>query len=84
MKEKLLMDKDYIKVYSGNFIVTQFLVERLKDVEISPIIKDESESGRLAGFGSSIPGFQELFVHSSEIDKAVPVVQSALAEMKIS
>jgi len=78
------MKNDYIKIYSGNFIITQFLIERLKEVGISPIIKDESESGRLAGFGSSIQGFQELFVHQKEIDKAVPVVQSALAEMKIS
>lgn len=78
------MDKDFIKVYSGNFIITQFLVERLKEVDISPIIKDESESGRLAGFGSNFQGFQELFVHENEIDKAVPVIQAALAEMKIS
>jgi hypothetical protein len=84
MKEIKTMENDYIKIYSGNFIIVQFLVERLKDVGISPVIKDESESGRLAGFGSSIQGFQELYVRPDQMDNALPVVQSALAEMKIS
>ena len=78
------MDSDYIKIYSGNFVVVRFLLSRLEEVNITPIIKDETESGRLAGFGSSIQGFQELFVHKNELDKAVPVIQAALAEMKIS
>lgn len=84
MKEIKTMENDYIKIYSGNFIIVQFLVERLKDVGISPVIKDESESGRLAGFGSSIQGFQELYIRPDQMDNALPVVQSALAEMKIS
>ena len=78
------MDSDYIKIYSGNFVVVRFLLSRLEEVNITPIIKDETESGRLAGFGSSIQGFQELFVHKNELDKAAPVIQAALAEMKIS
>jgi hypothetical protein len=37
----------------------------------------------LAGFGASIQGLQELFVHNDELEKAVPVVESALSEMQV-
>ena len=76
------MESHYIKIFTGNFIVVQLLTTKLKEINISPVIKDETESGRLAGFGPPIPGQQELFVHENEIDKAVPIVESALAEME--
>lgn len=66
---------EYIKVYAGNFIIAQLVLERLKEAGIEGIVKDESESGRLAGFGSSIQGFQEIYVHKSEKDTALPIVK---------
>lgn len=76
------METDYIKVYTGSMVVVQLLIDKLQAIGISPIIKDEMESGRLAGFGASIPFQQELYVHQDEIDKTVPVVQAALAEIE--
>ncbi|WP_053991327.1 putative signal transducing protein [Mangrovimonas sp. TPBH4] len=75
-------EDNYIKIFSGNFIMVQLMITRLEEIGIEPIIKDESESGRLAGFGSSIQGFQELYVHKDELDKAVPVVESVRSEMQ--
>ena len=66
---------EYIKVYSGSFVIAQLVLARLKEAGIEGIVKDESESGRLAGFGSSIQGFQEIYVHQSEIKTAVPIVE---------
>lgn len=76
------METHYTKIYTGNFILIQLMVSRLKEIGISAIIKDESESGRLAGFGASIQGLQELFVHNDELDKAVPVIESVRTEMQ--
>ena len=76
------MESHYIKIFTGNFMVVQRIISKLEEVGISPIIKDETESGRLAGFGPPIPGQQEMFVHEDELDKATPIVQSASAEMK--
>lgn len=59
---------NYIKVYSGNFIEVQRIFSILETKNICAIIKDESESGRLAGFGSSLQGFQEIHVHRDELD----------------
>jgi hypothetical protein len=76
------METLYTKIYTGNFILIRLMIERLEHIGITPIIKDESESGRLAGFGAPIQNQQELFVHNDELDKAVPIIQSALAEMQ--
>ncbi|OMP29752.1 MULTISPECIES: putative signal transducing protein [Mangrovimonas] len=77
-----MSEDNYIKIFSGNFIMVQLMMTRLEEIGIEPIIKDESESGRLAGFGSSIQGFQELYVHKDELDKAVPVVELVRSEME--
>ena len=37
---------------------------------IEAVIKDEAESGRLAGFGASSAGQVDLFVHKDEVEKA--------------
>jgi len=73
---------DYIKVFSGSFIIAQLVLDRLKSAGINAIIKDESESGRLAGFGSAIQGFQELYVSKDELDFAVPIVEEVNSELK--
>jgi len=78
-----MTDSNYNKIYSGNFIVTQMIKDRLESEGISPIIKDESESGRLAGFGASIQGFQELYVGTEELTKAKAIVKAVTEELKV-
>lgn len=73
---------EYIKVYAGNFVIVQSIMERFEGVGINAIIKDESESGRLAGFGSSIQGFQEVYVHKDEQKKAVSIVEEIKQNME--
>ena len=75
------MESNYINVYTGNTIIAQLIISRLNDIGINPIVKDETESGRLAGFGASIQNQKELFVHNDEHEKAIPIIESILAEM---
>ncbi len=77
-----MTDTNYTKIFSGNFIVVQMLKDRLESAGISPIIKDESESGRLAGFGASIQGFQELYVSKEEQTKANAILKDVNEELK--
>ena len=53
----------YTKLYQGSLIVVQMMRINLENQGINPLIKDESESARLAGFGISNIGIQQLFVH---------------------
>ena len=76
------MESHYIKIYTGSFIIVQLITTKLEDIGISAVIKDESESGRLAGFGASIQGQQEVYVHENELEKAIPIIESVKTEME--
>ena len=75
---------EYTKVYNGNFILVTRIKTELERLGIIPIIKDEGESQRLAGYGSMNQGFQEIFVHNDELDKATAIVEQIKAEMEAS
>jgi len=73
---------NYIRVFSGNFIEVQRIFNELQNLNICAIIKDESESGRLAGFGASIQGLQEIHVHKEELDRAVETVERLTSKLQ--
>jgi hypothetical protein len=77
-----MTDSQYIKIYTGGTIIVQIIKQRLEDEGISPIIKDETESGRLAGFGAALIGQPEVYVHESETAKAVRIVETVRNEME--
>ncbi len=77
-----MSDTEYIKIYSGNFILVTRVRNELEAIGIIPIVKDEGESQRLAGYGSMNQGFQELYVHQDELEKATSIVEQVKAEMQ--
>jgi hypothetical protein len=77
-----MSDNAYTKIFSGSFIIVQLALDRLKGAGINAIIKDESESGRLAGFGASIQGYQELYVSNEELLEAKTIISSVQDELE--
>lgn len=77
-----MSDTEYTKVYGGNFILVTRIKSELELAGIIPIIKDEGESQRLAGYASMNQGFQEVFVNNEELDKALQIVNTIRAEME--
>lgn len=77
-----MSDSNYIKIYTGDFIIVQRVVSDLEKKGINPVVKDQIESARLAGFGSIIPGFQQIYVHKDELDKAVLVVENITSQLQ--
>lgn len=76
-------DSNYIKIFTGSFITVQRIISDLEKIDIIPVVKDQTESARLAGFGGGIvPGFQEVFVHKDELDKAVVIVETINSSLK--
>jgi len=73
---------EYTKIYNGNFILVTRVKDELERLGIIPIIKDESESQRLAGYASMNQGYQEVFVHNDELKKALEIVNRVKAEME--
>lgn len=75
------MGTKYSKIYTGNFIIVQRIVHNLEKKGIAPIVKDETESARLAGFGSSVYGLQEIYVNASEKTIAESIVSALLSKL---
>ena len=69
--------KDFIKIFTGSAIDVLSLRNKLEEQNIVAVIKDDSESARLAGFGMVAPGLQEVFVHKDELDQAIRSVESS-------
>ena len=79
-----MSESEYTKIYYGNFILVTRVKDALEKEDIIPIIKDEGESQRLAGYASLNQGFQEVFVHNDELEKANSIVEKVKAEMEAS
>lgn len=78
-----MIDSDYIKVFSGTFIIVQLAVDRLQSAGINPITKDESGLGVHSGFSSTNSGYQELYVNANELDEAVRIIEAVKSDLKI-
>lgn len=70
------MKSNYTKIYSGNRFTAERIEEKLEEVGITAIMKDESESARLAGFAANISGELEVHVHNDELDRAMMIVRA--------
>ncbi|WP_299619752.1 DUF2007 domain-containing protein [uncultured Tenacibaculum sp.] len=60
---------DHVKLFSETAIIVNRLASILEELGISSIVKDNHESGRLAGFatlGQSV----DLLIHESDYEKA--------------
>lgn len=69
----------YLHLFSGSSIDVLALRKALAEENISPVVKDEAESARLAGFGQTAPLMQRVFVHEDEYDKAKSILKQLSA-----
>ncbi len=76
------MSTNYTKIFTGNTFISQRIISELREIGIEPVVKDESESARLAGFAANIDGNREIHVNLDEADKAKTVIKHVLAENK--
>lgn len=76
------MDSNYTKIYSGNRFTAQRIEDKLQEIGVNAVIKDESESARLAGFAANIDGELEVHVHKDEVDKAMMIVRAIAAQQE--
>ena len=78
-----MTDSNYIKVFSGTFIIVQLVMDRLESAGITAVIKEESGLGQHSGFSSANSGYQELFVSKEELDHAIPIIESVKSDLEI-
>ena len=69
--------EEVVTVYSGPLVVVEAYKQALADVGIASKMTGDA---LLASFGSAIPGAIELYVHQSDLDRAVAAIQQYEAE----
>jgi len=70
------METSYIKIFGGNSFTAHRIVSKLHGEGIEAVLKDEAESGRLAGFATTSAGYVDIFVHKDEEEKALNIVNA--------
>jgi hypothetical protein len=63
------MSQTYKKLFNGTAIDVAKLCSVLDTLGIIPVVKDQAESARLAGFGTLFTD-QEIWVHLDEYERA--------------
>ena len=70
------MPHNLVKVFTGSSISVLAIMDKLESNSIYPLIKDRSESARLAGFGATSIMHQELFVPKEAKKKTLEIIRS--------
>ncbi|MDO6675460.1 DUF2007 domain-containing protein [Tenacibaculum sp. 1_MG-2023] len=71
---------NHIKVFSGSQIFVSRLNQLLDEVEVPCLIKDNKESGRVAGFGT-LGNSIDVFIYESDLEKAQDTIDSFKEEI---
>lgn len=62
------------KIFSGSEILANNLKAKLEEIAIVPVVRNNMQSARLAGFGN-IGTAVELFIEEFEMEKAEPIIE---------
>ena len=73
--------KEHIKIFTGTSILVNRLAYLLDQISIPSMIKDDKESGRLAGFGT-FGDSAELHIFDSDFEGAKNVIENFRKEIE--
>lgn len=63
-----------MKVFSGSEILAQALQQKIEEIGVNTVMKDNIQSARLGGFGNSDLAV-EIFIQETDFAKANPVIE---------
>jgi hypothetical protein len=72
--------EDTIRIYTGSDIMAEALVGRLEEANITPILRDDQQSGVMFGSGNKFDDQVRIFVRESELSIAQPIVDAFIEE----
>tara|TARA_R110002020_G_scaffold49796_3_gene141427 strand:+ start:5380 stop:5622 length:243 start_codon:yes stop_codon:yes gene_type:complete len=74
--------EETVRIYTGSDIMAEALVGRLEEVNITPILRDDEQSGVMFGSGSKFDDQVRVFVRKDELAIAKPIVDAFLKEIE--
>jgi len=74
--------EETVRIYTGSDMIATGLVVRLEEVNITPILRDDEQSGVMFGSGSKFDDQVRVFVRKDELAIAQPIVDAYLKEIE--
>lgn len=74
--------EETVRIYTGSDIMAEALVGRLEEINISPILRDDQQSGVMFGSGNKFDDQVRIFVRKDELALAQPIVDAFLKEIE--
>lgn len=74
--------EETVRIYTGSDMIATGLVARLEDANITPILRDDQQSGVMFGSGTKFDDQVRIFVRKDELAIAQPIVDAYLKEIE--
>lgn len=63
------------RIFTGPSLVASAITAELNDLSISPVTRNDAQSGAMAGFGGGVLDQVQLLVREDQYDEAIAVAQ---------
>lgn len=68
-------ENDLIRIFTGDEISVIYLKERLEEIGIGALIKNDFQSGLTVGFVGGVPSAVDLYIRESDLKEAEPIIK---------
>lgn len=68
-------ENNLIRVFTGTEVLVYLLKERLEEVGVSSLIKNDFQSGLTVGLISGVPSAVDLYIQESDLEEAKPIIK---------
>ncbi|MCB0428102.1 MAG: DUF2007 domain-containing protein [Mangrovimonas sp.] len=69
-----MSDSEYVKVFAGNLIDSENVIQNLEEAGIEPIVKNTS-LGINAALATDYQDLREIYVHETEVAQATSIIE---------
>ena len=73
--------KETVRIFTGPYMIGQGLIARLNEIGISPIVKDDHQSGIAGGFSTGIPNQVRLFIRKEQLNTSKLLINQYFSEV---
>ena len=81
MHKNMNKDQKTVRIYTGPTMIANGLIARLNHHGISPIVKDDHNSGITGGFSTGVPNQVRLFIRNEQLEKAKTMINEYFTEV---
>lgn len=72
--------EETVRIYTGPILLAEALANRLEEVNIIPIVRDDQQNAIMFGTGSNYSDQVRVFVRQDELAIAQPIVDAFVIE----